>query len=111
VVDASEDADLFKLANGNVDTNKVRTKVAEDYFKTREYVGLSRTGVAVGDVGGQAFTLPLGALVPANGSNMFLTRKGEVVKGLLNGTANDIPLLMQVGQAVGAVAAYTAFFK
>lgn len=111
VVDASTDAYLFRLAVGTTDSIKSRTTLSEGYFVSGEYNGLSRTGVAVADLGGSAFTLPLSALAPADESNLFLTRHLPVVEGLLRDSADDIPLLMHVGQAVGAAAAYTAFFK
>jgi len=111
VVDASEDAYLYRLATGNTDSLNVRTSLSPDYFQTGAYDGLSRTSVAVGDAGGRVFTLPLPALMPADDSNLFVTRRLPTVQRLLSDTADDIPLLMHVGQAVGAAAAYTAFFK
>ena len=111
VVDASSDAYLYQLAYGTLDSIAVRTDISDDYFQAPSYVGLSRTGVAVGDLGGRGFTLPLAALVPADDSNLFLTQRGPTVRRLLTGTADDIPLLMHVGQAIGAAAAYTAFYK
>src|SRR5690606_3013729 len=73
--------------------------------------GLARTGVAVGERGGRGYTLPLGALVPMGENNLFLTRFIPVVQQLSTDTQADVPLWMHVGQAVGAAAAYTAFFK
>ncbi|WP_257668443.1 FAD-dependent oxidoreductase [Parapedobacter tibetensis] len=111
VVDASADAVLHQLAYGKTDSISTRTLLSADYFQSEVYDQLSRTGVAVGDLGGKPFTLPLAALVPADDSNLFLTRKTPVVQPFLDGTAETIPLLMHVGQAIGAAAAYTAFFK
>src|SRR5690606_10805298 len=50
-------------------------------------------------------------LVPTGENSLFLTRYLPVVQQLITDTEADIPLLMHVGQAVGAAAAYTAFFK
>ncbi|WP_188505349.1 FAD-dependent oxidoreductase [Parapedobacter pyrenivorans] len=111
IVDASSDAYLCQLAYGSLDSIRVRTDISGDYFQSPPYEGLSRTGVAVGESDGRGFTLPLAALVPADDSNLFLTQRGPVVRSLLSGTADDVPLLMHVGQAVGAAAAYTAFYK
>lgn len=111
VIDASVDAYLYQLAKGNVDSIAARTALADDYFQAGAYEGLSRTGVAVGDLGGRSFTLPLASLVPPDDSNLFVTHRLPVIERLLSGTVDDIPLLMHVGQAVGAAAAYTAFFK
>ncbi|SEL62181.1 FAD-dependent oxidoreductase [Parapedobacter koreensis] len=111
VVDASVDAYLYQLAKGNTDSITTRTTIADNYFQVGAYEGLSRTGVVVGDLGGRSFTLPLASLIPPDNSNLYLTHRLPAVQRLLSGTADDIPLLMHVGQAVGAAAAYTAFFK
>lgn len=111
IVDASADADLYQMAYGSLDSIRVRTDISEGYFQSPPYDGLSRTGVAVGDLGSLSFTLPLAALVPANDSNLFLTQRSSTIQRLLGHSSDDIPLLMHVGQAVGAAAAYTAFYK
>lgn len=111
VVDASTDAALYRMVHGTVDSFRVRKDLPADYFQSVPYVGIARTGVAVGERDGHSFTLPLGALVPEGEDNLFLTRYIPAVQQLTTGAASDIPLLMHVGQAVGAAAAYTAFFK
>ncbi len=111
VVDASKDGHLYQMARGTLDSIAVRTTPSPDYFQSATYMELSRTGVAVGDLASQAFTLPLGSLIPGDDSNLFLTQRVPVVQHLLTGNEDDIPLLMHVGQAVGAAAAYVAFFK
>jgi len=111
LVDASTDAYLYRLAKGEADTASVRTPVPDTYFQAVPYDGLARTGVAVGDLGAGPFTLPLASMIPADDSNLFVTRKLPVLQYLLRGTPDDIPLLMHAGQAVGATAAYAAFFK
>lgn len=111
LVDASGDARLYRLAFGNTDSIRTRSMVDSGYFQPGPYDERSRTGVAVGHAGTYPFTLPLAALVPSDDSNLFLTRAVPALQSLLAGTHEDIPLLMHVGQAVGAAAAYTAFFK
>ncbi len=111
VVDASADAVLFRLAFQGDKEIETRTMVDDTYFQSNENLPLSRTGVAVADVGSKGFTLPLATLIPADDSNVFLTRSLPTVQHFIDGTAASIPLLMHVGQAVGAAAAYTAFFK
>lgn len=111
VVDASTDALLYQMVKGTVDSFHVRKDVPVDYFQSVPYTGLARTGVAVGERDEHGYTLPLGALVPAGEDNLFVTRYIPVVQQLTTGTEADIPMLMHVGQAVGAAAAYTAFFK
>ncbi|MEC3879408.1 FAD-dependent oxidoreductase [Parapedobacter sp. 10938] len=111
VVDASTDAQLYRMAYATVDSFRVRKDIPADYFQSVPYRGLARTGVAVGERDGHGYTLPLGALVPAGEENLFLTRYIPAVQQLTTGAETDIPLLMHVGQAVGAAAAYTAFFK
>lgn len=109
LVDGSAQGDLIRAAlpNGGPD---VKTELSDTYFETDAYDPLTRTGVAVADLGHPAYTLPLSALVPADDSNVFGTRT-PAVQALLTGTADDIPLLMHAGQAVGAAAAYTAFYE
>lgn len=111
VVDASIDAQLYRMAQGTLDSFRVRSDIQADYFQSVPYEGLARTGVAVGERGGRGYTLPLGALVPMGENNLFLTRFIPVVQQLSTDTQADVPLWMHVGQAVGAAAAYTAFFK
>ncbi len=111
VIDASKDAYLYQLAGGTVDSIATRDTVPDAYFRSATYGELFRTGVAVGDLGGHGFTLPLSGLIPGDDSNLFLTQTTPVVQQLLAGDEQDIPLLMHVGQAVGAAAAYVAFFK
>lgn len=111
IVDASAGATLHQLALGSDKEIAARTLLPDGYFTSDDYYPLSRTGVAVGDLGGRAFTLPLASLVPGDDSNLFLTRNIPAVRPFLDGKAETIPLLMHVGQAIGATAAYTAFFK
>lgn len=111
VVDASKDAYLYQMAGGAIDSISTREKISDAYFQSVFSGELFRTGVAVGDRNGRAFTLPLPGLIPADDSNLFLTQRTPVVQHLLANNEEDIPLLMHVGQAVGAAAAYAAFFK
>lgn len=111
VVDASVDAQLYLMAQGTLDSFRVRTDIEPDYFRSAPFTGLARTGVAVGEGDNGGYTLPLATLVPKGENSLFITRHIPAVKQLTDGTEADIPLLMHVGQAVGAAAAYTAFFK
>jgi hypothetical protein len=65
-------------------------------------------------------SLPLASLMqhfPADkngkeiGLNIFYTRHEVAVQDLLTHSENDLPLLAHLGQSVGAIAAYMAFFK
>ena len=111
VVDASTDAQLYRMARGTLDSFDVRTDIQAGYFQSVPYDGPARAGVAVGELDGHGYTLPLGALLPTGENNLFLTRYIPVVQQLFTDAASDIPLMMHVGQAVGAAAAYTAFYK
>lgn len=111
VVDASMDGQLYQMAYGTLDSFRVRTDIQADYFRLVPYNGLGRTGVAVGERDGKGYSLPLASLVPAGEDNVFLIRYIPAVQRLLTNTEADIPLLMHVGQAVGAAAAYTAFYQ
>ncbi|MFB2120442.1 FAD-dependent oxidoreductase [Parapedobacter sp. 2B3] len=111
VVDATTDGQLYAMAYGTLDSFHVRTDIRDDYFRSVPYDGLARTGVAVGERDGHGYSLPLAALVPAGEHSLFLTRLIPAVQRLSTYTEGDIPLLMHIGQAVGAAASYTAFFK
>ena len=112
IVDASAAGGVFQLVYGTVDSVQVRdTTTGQAYFEATGYDERSRTGVAVGHLQEQPYTVPLAALVPAGNGNLFFTRMAPALRPLLTGSAQDIPLLMHIGQAVGAAASYTAFFE
>lgn len=111
VVDASADGQLYQMVHGTLDSFRVRKDIQAAYFQSVPYNGLARTGVAVGERDGKGYSLPLGSLVPTGEDNLFLIRYIPAVQQLLTHTEADIPLLMHVGQAVGAAAAYAAFYQ
>ncbi len=109
VVDGSPDGALFRMALPDSSVGSART-LNPDFFQHDEYNPLMRTGVAVSDLGHPPYALPLAALVPSNETNLFSTRQLRVLQSLLTGGPADVPLLMHVGQAVGAAASYAAFY-
>jgi len=111
LVDASVDGFLARLAVGHADSVRVRTALPDEYIREAPYTGLARTGVAVGASGHRGYTLPLATVVPAGDGNLFYTRRWPAVTDQISGTVDDVPLLMHIGQAVGAAAAYTAFYR
>lgn len=52
-----------------------------------------------------SFGLPLGSLLPEGIENLIVTEKSISVSNLANGTTRTQPVLMQIGQAAGALAA------
>ena len=82
-----------------------------------------RTGVAVGDYpidhhhyerddapeidfpAVPSFTIPLGALIPKNIKNLIVADKAISVSNIVNGSTRLQPVILQVGQAAGALAA------
>lgn len=52
-----------------------------------------------------SFGLPLGTLLPEDVENLIVTEKSISVSNLANGTTRVQPVLMQIGQAAGALAA------
>lgn len=109
VIDASLEGEIASLA-----------KLAPISFRQEDlsYLGqipepmLARTGVAVSDVNrSNAYSIALSTLLPQGEDNLFYTRNDPRIQTLLTGTMEDLPLLAHVGQAVGAAAAYVAFFK
>jgi hypothetical protein len=87
---------------------------------------LYRTGIAVGDypvdqhhgkntaapdlyyVPVPSYTVPLGSLIPANFENLIVAEKSISVSNLANGATRLQPVVMEIGQAAGALAALAA---
>lgn len=86
---------------------------------------LYRTGIAVGDYpvdhhhkryAGEeelpdlhffpipSFTVPLGVMIPENAENLIVAEKSISVSNIANGTTRLQPVVMQIGQAAGALA-------
>ena len=101
-----------------------------DIFKPYDQpTKLYRTAIAVGDAmpgqhypeGSNApkvsyppfpgYSVPLGAVVSANVDNLLLTEKAISVSHLANASTMYPSVQMAIGQGVGTVAAYCAFFK
>lgn len=90
---------------------------------------LYRTGIAVGDYAVDhhhhrhpqwqslpelhfypipSFSVPLGSLLPAEEDNLIVAEKSISVSNIMNGATRLQPVVMQVGQAAGALAAIAA---
>lgn len=90
---------------------------------------LYRTGIAVGDYAVDhhhyrypdwrslpelhfypipSYNVPLGSLIPKNIDNLVVAEKSISVSNLVNGTTRLQPVVMQIGQAAGALAALAA---
>lgn len=90
---------------------------------------LYRTGIAVGDyaidhhhdknsaapdlhfVPVPSFNIPLGSLIPKQKANFIVAEKSISVSNLVNGASRLQPVVMQIGQAAGALAAYSVLNK
>lgn len=72
---------------------------------------IRKTGVIVTDLGGKAQALGLTQLIPTEEENLFFTKHNPYLSPLLRDHIDDLPLLAHAGQAVGAAAAYVAFYK
>ncbi|PTQ93242.1 FAD dependent oxidoreductase [Mucilaginibacter yixingensis] len=107
-------------------TGDVRMTLNEIY--TPYANNLYRTSIGVGDAGfGQhyedpeapktnypplpAYTIPLGAIVCRNVTNLFVTEKGMSTTHLVNASTFYPSVQMTLGQGVGAAAAYCVFFE
>lgn len=110
LVDASASTNLFQMALPDSSANS-HLVLTSDYFNADAYEALMRTGVAVSDLGHPPFSVPLATLVPNDDNNIFPIRNLPVMQQLMTGTISDVPLLMHVGQAIGAAAAYVAFYE
>ncbi|GAA4329468.1 FAD-dependent oxidoreductase [Mucilaginibacter gynuensis] len=90
-------------------TKLYRTAIAvADALQTQAY---GANGAIVNYPPLPAYTIPLGAIVAANQSNLLLTEKALSVTHLVNASTADPAVQMTLGQGVGATAAYLAFFK
>ncbi len=58
-----------------------------------------------------AFSIPLGAVVTKEQDNLLVLEKALSVTHLVNGAVTDPAVQMNLGQGVGATAAYCVFFK
>lgn len=110
VVDASADGVLWQLALPGT-APAAKSTLAPDYLQAGSHGPINRTGVAVANLHHAPYTLPLAVLIPADDSNLFATRSLPALQTLLTGSVNDVPLLMHAGQAIGAAAAYSAFYE
>lgn len=90
---------------------------------------LYRTGIAVGDypidqhhgkntaapdlyyVPVPSYTVPLGSLIPETLENFIIAEKSVSVSNLANGATRLQPVVMEIGQAAGALAAISAKLK
>lgn len=72
---------------------------------------MQRTSVVVTDLGGETQALALAQMIPTEEYNLFFTKHNPHLSMLLQGHIDDLPLLAHAGQAVGAAAAYVAFYK
>lgn len=108
VVDATTTGQLAKMAKlGEMEYRTLDS--AWQYSKLSPQI---RTSVAVSDLQHHhAYSLPLAAFLPEGDHNILLTKHNPFLANLLTGTIDDLPLLSHTGQAVGAMAAYLAFFK
>lgn len=72
---------------------------------------LYRTAVVVENREGQPFFIPLQAVLPDSATHFFSPQSFNLYTSFHSGTERDIPFQMHYFQALGAAAAYAAFFK
>jgi hypothetical protein len=126
-------ADGFPLFPYHRESRRIKGKVrftvndmARPFDQQR---ALYRTGIAVGDYAVDhhhaaypdpsevpdlhfypvpSYTLPLGALIPANQENLIVAEKSVSVTNIVNGTTRLQPVCMLIGQAAGVLGALAA---
>lgn len=103
LIDATEEGKLKSLVKG-----------MEGYYKPGRIsradahsLDLSRTTVAVGEVDSVVYSYVLNNILSQSDQNLFPTQ--YLIQVARN--AESIPLRAQLGQTLGAIAAYCAFFK
>jgi len=110
IVDGSDGADLAKLLD--------KDDLSDSYVDTVGHVPqeiyentLYRSGLVVTEKKDRPSLIPAFAFLNTPASNFFIiSRYGWLNKNLQNGP-QDIGFFIQSGQALGAIAAYCAFFK
>jgi hypothetical protein len=94
--------------------------VLDDIYKPYDRESkLYRTSIAVGDAfpagnterAFPAYSIPLGAVVLKDVDNILITEKALSVSQQVNASTINSAVQMTLGQGVGAMAAYCAFFK
>lgn len=112
VVDASDDHILFKtLSKDYLSGSEVKVKKALDLASQRVsyHEPLYRTSLVLTGHKGRKAYLPMAALLPDTASNIFSTKgfQGNIAGET---SVDAVPQLMLQGQAIGAMAAFCAFF-
>ncbi|QNL51309.1 FAD-dependent oxidoreductase [Olivibacter sp. SDN3] len=113
LIDASVNSDLYQYVHSQERQNQqIKTTIPFDQQRQVDYSQtIYRTGVVVGNLANDVFTIPMASIFPDSIPNYFATRSLEGIYELLDDPVKAIPLLMLQAQACGAAAAYCAFFK
>lgn len=111
LIDGTEDGEMIKKAGATLppDINTWLTKGAADLYRTSIASGtsiLGAQGYKTNYPGGAVYYIPLSAVVVKDADNLLTINKSLFPEGAYNLTAK-----IAVGQAVGATAAFCAFFK
>ena len=119
--------DLLPFIPYHRESRRIHGKVrfTLNHIETPYDYSLYRTGIAVGDYpvdhhhkryAGEeelpdlhffpipSFTVPLGVMIPENAENLIVAEKSISVSNIANGTTRLQPVVMQIGQAAGALA-------
>lgn len=119
--------DNFPMIPYNREGRRVKGKVflTVDYMEKPYDLNLYKTGIAVGDypidhhhdknpnapeiefinIKVPSYTIPIGTLIPEKIENFIAAEKNISVSNIVNGTTRLQPVVLGIGQAVGALAA------
>jgi hypothetical protein len=107
LVDASSDQILWKLAGQMVQDGRVQSGLVTDGGDP-----LLKTSVmALPTLNGQVSIVPLGTLLSDQETALYSTRNHAILQSLTSDNSESHAIYTKIGQVMGAVAAYSAFFK
>lgn len=110
IVDGSDDGSILSLLNSQ---NPSPRQVVGNLINAYNIYDntLFRTGLLVFEGNEGPSEVPASLLLGSSAENLFVINQYPWLKQNLHEDVNNLPLFIQSGQAIGASAAYCAFFK
>lgn len=112
IIDGTNDGTLLKLLNNkDLSSPEKELQYASINTKTIYNTPLFRTGLVAFEENNQPVEIPANSLLNLPAQNFFFINHYSWLGKNNASDVNNIPLFVQTGQAIGASAAYCAFFK
>lgn len=110
IVDGSDNAFMLTLINKedlSESDSRAKTLTPTSFYENN----LFRTGVIVFEGEGGPNEIPASLVLSTRAENVFIINQSPWLKNFSEENVNHLPMYIQSGQAIGASAAYCAFFK